>query len=1221
MREAPPSPILKARRVFLANKVGQRVGVAGPFGRRSGVAAQFLAVLALTAGGLVASSSSAAADQPSYSRVGHAPRVPPGATDTGAQPGGKVVHLSVMLSVPDPGALQQYAIGASTPGQANFRQFITPQEFAAQFGPSPDTIQQVRDWLTNQGFDLEPTSANGLDIPFTATISQLERAFATQIHGYRLADGRRAYANLAAPQVPTSLADSLQAIFGLDDLTQLHNNLSGGAQAVPTSAPLTNPPTTGPTYNSSICPNYASPPYTADQIASAYKLPSLYGEGLLGGGVTVGLFELEPFSSSDISTYQGCYGTNTPVTTTLVDGGSGSTGAGSGEAALDIEDVIGLAPTTNIDVYEGPNTTAGLIDTYNAMMSNDTVQVISTSWGLCDLDAATSTMDSENTIFEEAAAQGQTVLAAAGDTGAYDCGKGANYKSLSVDDPAGQPFVTSVGGTTMTRLGPPPTETVWNSTCSSGACAGGGGVSDMWPMPSWQSGTGVIESAYSSGTPCGAAAGSYCREVPDVTASADPNDGYLIYWNGGWIAIGGTSAATPTWASVIALIDNGCGAGTVGFANPRLYSTVGSTTTNDITSGNNGYYPAGTGYDMASGLGSPIATSTLLSDLCAPMVSGISPNTGPSTGGTSVTISGSGFTPQSTVKFGSNPAAGVTVSSSLQLTATAPPGAGAVDVTVTTASGTSPITAADLFTYTGPGITSITCNSSPCPGAAPGTVVTLNGSGFGTSPGHVTLTDAGIQWGGPSDAAQLSIGSWSNTQVTFTVPTPQGSSDQWQVIPGTTATVAVTMATGVASNAVSLLILSPGTLNVTSSPTSAPIGTSVTLSVASGSTPNFGSTQGAGYVTLDDSGIQWGAPNDAAPLSITSWGTDAVSFTVPTQSGPWAVIPGTTATVTVTNGSGAVSNVVQLPINPTGSLSISTSTSSLTAGQVVSLTGSGLGTPGWVTLTDEGVSWGAPNDAACLAVDSWTTGAVSFTVPSPTASWRLVAGTNATVSITNSAGYVSNVLTIPVATTGTPSITVSPTSAAVGTVVTLTASGGGLGTSQGTGYATLIDGSVSWGAPNDAAAFTVDSWSDTAVSFTVPSPSGPNGMYQVIPGTTATATVTSAAGAVSKVASISIVPAGSIPLFTPSPTSAPAGTAVTLTGSGFGANQGSGYVTFVDNGTEWGVPWEGSITIVSWSDTQIVFDVPSGVTLSTTATIAVTNAADFVSNQQTLSIT
>ncbi len=1140
------------------------------------------------------------------------------------------MHLSVMLSVPDPGALQQYAIGASTPGQANFRQFITPQEFAAQFGPSPDTIQQVRDWLASQGFDLGPTSTNGLDIPFTATISQLERAFATQIHGYRLADGRRAYANLAAPQVPTSLADFFQGIFGLDDLTQLHNNLSGGAQAVPTSAPLTNPPTSGPTYTSSHhpnCPSFKSPPYTANQIASAYKLPSLYGEGLLGGGVTVGLFELEPFSSSDISTYQACYATSTPVATTLIDGGSGSTGAGSGEAALDIEDVIGLAPNTNIDVYEGPNTTSGLIDTYNAMMSNDTAKVISTSWGLCDLDAATSTMDSENIIFEEAAAQGQTVLAAAGDSGAYDCSSTSpNAAALSVDDPAGQPFVTGVGGTTMTGLGPPPSESVWNGTCSNGPCAGGGGVSDVWPMPSWQSAAGVTEPGYSTGTPCKAPGSSYCREVPDVTASADPNYGYLIYWKAGWYAFGGTSAATPTWASVIALIDNGCGAGAVGFANPRLYVTADfGTTTNDITSGSNGYYPAGLGYDMASGLGSPIATSTLLSDLCTPMVSGISPNTGPSTGGTSVTISGSGFTPQSTVKFGTSPAVGVTVNSSLQLTATAPPGAGAVDVSVTTASGTDPITAADLFTYAGPGITSITCNSNPCSGAAPGTVVALNGSGFGPSPGYVTLTDAGIQWGGPSDAAQLSIGSWSDTQVTFTVPTPQGSSDQWQVIPGTTATVAVTTAAGVASNAVSLLILSPGTLNVTSNPTSAPIGTSVTLSVASGSTTDFGSTQGAGYVTLDDSGIQWGAPNDAAGLSITSWGTDAVTFIVPTQSGPWVVIPGTTATVTVTNGSGAVSDVVQLPINPTGSLSISTSTASLTAGQVVNLTGSGLGTPGWVTLTDDGVSWGAPNDAAGLSIN-WGASTVSFTAPSPTASWQLIPGTNATVWITNSAGYVSNVLTIPVATTGTPSITsVSPTSAAVGTVVTLTASGGGFGTSQvtsqGTGYITLIDGSVSWGAPNDAAAFTVDSWSDTAVSFTVPSPSGPNGIYQVIPGTTATATVTSAAGAVSTVASISIVPAGSIPLFTPSPTSGIAGTQVTLTGSGFGANQGSGYVTFVDNGKEWGVPWEGSLTIVSWSDTQIVFDVPSGVTSGTTATITVTNAADFVSNQQTLSIT
>lgn len=1123
-----------------------------------------------------------------------------------------------MLAVPDPSALQQYATGVSSPGAAEFRRFITPQEFAARFGPSPGTIQAVRDWLAGEGFELGPTSANGLEIPFTATVGQLQRAFGTQIHHYRLADGRAAYANLAAPQVPASLSGSLQGIFGLQDLVRRHDSLGPMTPVAPTSAPQTNPPTSGPTFS---CGSYQSPPYTAGQIASAYKLSSLYADGLLGGGVTVGLFELESFSATDISTYQGCYGTSTPVSTILVDGGSGSTGAGSGEAALDIEDVIGLAPDTNIEVYEGPNTDSGAVDTYNAMVSQDTARVISTSWGLCELESTTATMDAENTIFEEAAAQGQTVLAAAGDSGAYGCSSPTYAHSLSVDDPASQPFVTGVGGTTMSALGPPPTETVWDTSSTS---AGGGGVSAVWPMPSWQTGTGVIESGYSSGAPCGAASGSYCREVPDVTASADPNDGYLIYWNGAWYSFGGTSAATPTWASVIALIDNGCAAGPVGFANPRLYATAG-TATNDITSGNNGYYPAGPGYDMASGLGSPIATSSLLSDLCTPMVGGLSPSSGPSSGATSVTISGIGFTPQSMVAFGTTPAAGVSFDSSFRLTATAPPGTGAVHVTVTTAAGTSPAGSTDLFTYTGPGITSSTCGSSaPCAGASEGTVVTLSGSGFGTSPGHVLLTDAGIQWGGPTDAAQLSIGSWSDTQITFTVPAPQGSSDQWQVVAGTTATVAVSTAAGGLSNAVSLPILAPpGTLEVTAAPSPAEIGTSVTVSVAGSSTTDFGSTQGAGYVSLDDAGVGWGAPNDAARLSITSWGANSVEFAVPAQAGPWAVIPGTTALLTVTNGSGVVSNAVSLPIGPTGALSVSTGATSLSAGQMVSLSGSGLGSPGWVTLVDDGVSWGAPNDAAGLSVDSWTAASVSFTVPSPTSSWRLVPGTDATVWVTNADGYVSNVLTIPVATTGTPSISsVTPTSAAVGTVVTVTASGGGFGTSQGTGYVTLVDGSVSWGAPNDVAAFQVDSWDDTSVSFTVPFPSGPSGMYQVIPGTTATATVTSAAGAVSTVASIGIVAAGSIPLFSPSPGSGSAGTAVTLTGSGFGANQSSGYVTFVDNGTEWGLPWDShGLSIVSWSDSQIVFDVPSGVTASTTATISVTNAADYVSNAQTMSIT
>ncbi len=214
--------------------------------------------------------------------------------------------------------------------------------------------------------------------------------------------------------------------------------------------------------------------YTADQLASAYRFSSLYGAGDLGAGQTIALYELEPYDPDDIAAYQACYGTSTSVSQVQVDGGAGS-GAGAGEAALDIEDVIGLAPRSNILVYTGPNSNSddpgsGPYDTYAQIISQDRAQR--------DLDllgrlrgggkgSATPPVvrpQGENTLFQEAATQGQSIVSAAGDSGAEDCTdrNGNPSGGPAVDDPASQPFVTGVGGTTMPLLGPPPSESVWN---------------------------------------------------------------------------------------------------------------------------------------------------------------------------------------------------------------------------------------------------------------------------------------------------------------------------------------------------------------------------------------------------------------------------------------------------------------------------------------------------------------------------------------------------------------------------------------------------------------------------------------------------------------------------------------------------------------------------------------------------------------------------------------
>ena len=364
----------------------------------------------------------------------------------------------------------------------------------------------------------------------------------------------------------------------------------------------------------------------------------------------IALYELEPNDPADIAAFQACYGTHTPVSYVSVDGGAGR-GAGGGEAALDIENTIGLAPGATVLVYQGPNSNSGApgsgpYDIFSSIINQDRAQVVSVSWGECEAALGASDAAAENTLFQQATVQGQSVVAAAGDSGAQDCDlPGAVPRThTAVDDPASQPYVTGVGGTSLTALGPPPTETVWNNpgTAVGGALsagAGGGGVSSLWPMPSAQkhagAALGVIKPS-SAGRACGRSSGN-CREVPDVAADADPNTGYQIYWNGsgsvvgqpaGWQGIGGTSGAAPVWAALLALADSapGCADSPLGFASPALYraaSTAYAADFHDVVSGNNdfahtngGQFLAGPGYDLASGLGSPNAAA-LVGTLCA----------------------------------------------------------------------------------------------------------------------------------------------------------------------------------------------------------------------------------------------------------------------------------------------------------------------------------------------------------------------------------------------------------------------------------------------------------------------------------------------------------------------------------------------------------------------------------------------------------------------------
>jgi len=585
-------------------------------------------------------------------RVGPAPAVPAGARFVGMVPAGTQMHVSVTLRPRDPAALAAYAQAVSTPGSASYRRYLTPPQFARRFGATPAQISAVRRSLRAHGLTPRAVSRGALSISVAASAARLERAFSVSLTRMALRGGRTAIRATSAPALPASLAGAVQSVVGLNTIAAPRPLLVRHALGAH-RAPLApgHVATGGPqpcSAASGAAPGQQA--FTADQIASAYGFSGLYGAGDHGGGVTVAVYELEPNDPSDLAAYQSCYGTHATISYVPVDQGAGS-GPGSGEAALDVENLIGLAPNVNVLVYQGPNSNSGApgsgpYDTFSEIINQNRARVVTVSWGQCETALGQSDALAENTLFEQATIQGQSIVAASGDSGAEDCDTGGAVPQTqaAVDDPSSQPFVTGVGGTTLSALGPRPTETVWNSggTVLSGMLqpgASGGGVSALWPMPAPQLNSAAaldVLTAQAAGSACGDP-GGFCREVPDVAADGDPATGYLIYWNGkgevtgeptGWQGIGGTSGASPLWAALLALADasRACSGAAVGYANPALYKAAGSAYAadfNDVTSGNNdftgtngGRYAAAPGYDPVSGLGTPNA-ATLATALCA----------------------------------------------------------------------------------------------------------------------------------------------------------------------------------------------------------------------------------------------------------------------------------------------------------------------------------------------------------------------------------------------------------------------------------------------------------------------------------------------------------------------------------------------------------------------------------------------------------------------------
>jgi len=577
--------------------------------------------------GLAATASAAVA--PASVTVGAVPSLSAGTTSLGTLPAATPLRMTVVLAPRDPAGLEALASAVSTPGSPQYHDYLTVAEFASRFGASDAQIAAVRAALRSAGLTPGTVAPNGLSIAVSGSAAKASQAFGTSLRRYRERGGRQVYANTAAPRVPAALGGVVQSVLGLDNLPAAAP--AGLRRAAATrTAHAASAPLFGSGGVSACGPASAgtgtSGPYTINQVAAAYGMDGLYANGDFGAGVTVALYELESYAASDVAQFQSCFGTSATVTPVPVDSGPGApSGSNPGlETVLDIDNVIGTAPSSTVDVYQGPNTAPGVYDTFQTIIDANTAKVISDSWGLCEASTLMNdrnALTAENTLFEQAATQGQSIFVATGDSGSEGC-DGSSL--LAVDDAASQPFVTAVGGTALTTPGPPTGESVWNDGGGGGA---GGGISQYWAMPGYQTALGV--NSLSSGAPCGAASG-YCRELPDVSADASPSTGYRVFY-GSWGTVGGTSAAAPVWAGLTALADasgtGGCSAATpLGFLNPQLYRIAAgpgyASAFNDVVTGNNnpagtGDYPATAGYDMATGLGTPIATDGALPGLVA----------------------------------------------------------------------------------------------------------------------------------------------------------------------------------------------------------------------------------------------------------------------------------------------------------------------------------------------------------------------------------------------------------------------------------------------------------------------------------------------------------------------------------------------------------------------------------------------------------------------------
>ena len=616
--------------------------------------------------------------------------LPHGAVSLGPLSKTKTMSLEVVLAPYHPNHMTSLLHSLYDVASPQYHRWITPAQFAARFDPAPTAISAVESWLTGAG--LHPTYKAGFAVQVSGPAAAVDSALGVAVTNYRLLGGQVVHDATEAPLLPSSVAGTVASVLGLDNLPRLTSHIvqdhaQPGAGLVP--------------HDEGLSPCIAAPPgiETPDQVGAAYGIGSLTDAGQTGAGQQVAVYELAPHLAFDTSTYEACFGLSKPVTTVAVDGG-GSPGGGTTEADADIEQIATQAPGASILSYEGPNTALGSYDTWSAIVSEDRASVISTSFGLCEPDsAAGGIVTLEDALFTEAALQGQTILAASGDSGSEDCYPPSDNvdTTLQVDFPASDPSVTAVGGTMLSTSG---TEEAWNdcegkadASCANlGDFASGGGISRSEIRPNWQP---AVWEWSSTANPCG----TNCRDVPDIAANAGTPEVFFV--GGNWGAYVGTSIAAPLIAGLVTDTAQGCSSSRRGVIAQTLYALAAKgdygSALSDVTTGDNDltrsysgqYFPASPGYDPVTGLGTPLAAGWS----CPEVSSVLPPEALP---GARVTVTGVGLE-NATITFGSQ-AAKVLSATATSATVLVPGGRGTVAVSAASLMGAG--RTAGSFTFT-----------------------------------------------------------------------------------------------------------------------------------------------------------------------------------------------------------------------------------------------------------------------------------------------------------------------------------------------------------------------------------------------------------------------------------------------------------------------------------------------------------------------------------------